>query len=462
MNTMVNVKSWASIDLHQVTSWVLSGVMAGSVAGLVSRISMRLIALEAGMRPGFSISGTVAILVIGAVLGIPFALLYAALRRFLPLQEKYRGLVYSVVLGVLFVGVPFIFFADGELSLVSPLLGILFFTPVPLSYSILLTFVHPKLEVKANEIGQTKQVHLLWLVLLVVVLIFSLVSMSKLIARYPLSPRVITQLYLEIGLTSTTASQLHNMLSGSYMLVYAGLALAIFWRGAHSWLAKYTSLTLLVLAGGFFTRGIFPGESMNAILLARIFPAVYRPLGWSMFFVFFYLFPDGHLQPRWARWAAIFWIAIFLVWFSGIFEGTLLDISAWPIMLQFLLLVGGLSSGVLTQIIRYLSANPEQREQTRAVVFSLVITLVLFAILWLGMAVNPDLMATIRIDKRLTYLFSFTPYLFIWLLIPLSLTYSMFRRDLWSPTVEQEQQVDSDVAGSINLSNKPEEANTQS
>lgn len=448
--------SWSSIDLNRFTVWSLCGVIGGTAAGAVSRLSMRLIALEAGMQPGFSVGGTLGILIIGAIMGIPFAFLYAAIRRFIPLPERYRGLAYGLMLSALFIAVPFIFFAEGELSLVDPLLGILFFLPVPLTFGLLLTIIYPKLDERSKGIAQTKQVHLLWLVLLGLAFVFSLISMGRLIFRYPLFPQTITQFYTGVGIPSTTAAQLHNWFTGVFMLVYVGLALFIFWRGAHLWMAKYAALTFLVLAGSFFTRGIFPGESMNAIPVARVFPAIIRPMGWAMLLVLIYVFPDGHWRPRWTRWAALFWIGVFFVWFSGLFERTLLDISSWPLPAQISLLIAALVSGLVAQVIRFRRSSPEQRRRTRLVLLGLAFTALLFSALWLAMIFDPDLMPRTWIDKRLMYLFSFSPYLLPWLLIPLSLSYAMLRHDLWSP-IGVEDQFNWDATNLPNLSNHPEE-----
>ena len=95
MNITLDYRRLSTVDMGRFTVWVLCGVIGGVMAGVVSRLSMRGVALVAGMEPGFSIGGTLGILVFGAIMGIPFALIFAGVRRFIPLPERWKGLVYG-------------------------------------------------------------------------------------------------------------------------------------------------------------------------------------------------------------------------------------------------------------------------------------------------------------------------------------------------------------------------------
>jgi hypothetical protein len=101
-------------------------------------------------------------------------------------------------------------------------------------------------------------------------------------------------------------------------------------------------------------------------------------------------------------------------------------------------LLGALGSGVLAQVIRYRRAPGGQKKQTRVVVFGLGITLLLLIALWVGIALYPWLMVGGRIDYRLSYLFSFSPYLLPWLFTPASLALAMWRYGLWENKTEVE------------------------
>jgi hypothetical protein len=185
------------------------------------------------------------------------------------------------------------------------------------------------------------------------------------------------------------------------------------------------------MAGAFFTRGIMPGESMNALPIVKVFPVLIRTLAWSMLLVFTYIFPDGRFTPRWTRWMAILWSVIFLLWFTRLFGGMLIDPDSWPIFIQIILPLGALASGVLAQVIRYRHAPPEQKDQTRVVLIGVGVTFLVLTALWVGIALFPWLMVGGHINYKLSYLFSFSPYLLPWLFIPASLVLAIWRYGLW-------------------------------
>lgn len=90
----------------------VGGAIAGFAGALASRIAMRAIAMAGGTSnffpSGFTLDGTfVAVLLVVGLPGIPLAVPYVALRRFLPRADLLAGLVYGLALlatiGVLFL-----------------------------------------------------------------------------------------------------------------------------------------------------------------------------------------------------------------------------------------------------------------------------------------------------------------------------------------------------------------------
>jgi len=55
--------------------WIACALCAGVWLGVTARIAMRFIALEAGMAPGFSSGGSLEVILFGAMIGMPIALL---------------------------------------------------------------------------------------------------------------------------------------------------------------------------------------------------------------------------------------------------------------------------------------------------------------------------------------------------------------------------------------------------
>lgn len=91
MTVKATLWRYGSADLASLRTGALGGALAGVAAGAVSRLSMRGVAVLAGLEPDFSLGGTLVILIIGAILGMPFAWLYRGVGRFLPVPERWRG-----------------------------------------------------------------------------------------------------------------------------------------------------------------------------------------------------------------------------------------------------------------------------------------------------------------------------------------------------------------------------------
>lgn len=61
--------------------WLLLAVCAGLILGVAARGAMRLVALQAEVAPAFSWGGSVEIVVLGALVGAPVALVFWACRE---------------------------------------------------------------------------------------------------------------------------------------------------------------------------------------------------------------------------------------------------------------------------------------------------------------------------------------------------------------------------------------------
>lgn len=92
--------------LRHAAIGLLSGVLGGLVWGIGARIAMRIVALAAHQSTGFSIGGTLGILMLGAIFGAPFGLLFATVRRWLPGTGARAGLLFGGLV-LLLMGLPF-------------------------------------------------------------------------------------------------------------------------------------------------------------------------------------------------------------------------------------------------------------------------------------------------------------------------------------------------------------------
>jgi signal transduction histidine kinase len=96
-------------------------------------------------------------------------------------------------------------------------------------------------------------------------------------------------------------------------------------------------------------------------------------LGFVSFFVACYLFPDGNFFPRWSRYLTGAWIALEIPWAFP----NLISLPEW---LSIPLTLSLIASCILAQIFRYRKkSSPVQRQQTKWVLFGLIITISGFA-----------------------------------------------------------------------------------
>lgn len=112
----------------------VSGGVAGLVAGVLARIAMRIVAVVGGMTPGFSIGGTLGILVIVALFGMAPGLLYAVTLPIWQATPVRKGRVMGVILAVLIVVAFLSIDAEGELALIPVWITALMFGAIALVF----------------------------------------------------------------------------------------------------------------------------------------------------------------------------------------------------------------------------------------------------------------------------------------------------------------------------------------
>jgi hypothetical protein len=89
---------------------------------------------------------------------------------------------------------------------------------------------------------------------------------------------------------------------------------------------------------------------------------------WPGLFLLFYIFPNGHVTPRWARWFA---------WGLGLFAAhglvtTFLEIEPTSFLFVMPLIFAVMIVGGYTQIYRYRHAGALERQQIKWVVLAVV------------------------------------------------------------------------------------------
>ena len=194
--------------------------------------------------------------------------------------------------------------------------------------------------------------------------------------------------------------------------VYVAIGVMLFWRADR--MAFLGSLALITFGAAF--SGFDPEPSRSLLLYIMALGMAF--LGNSCLGLFFYLFPSGRFTPRWTLWLALGWIV-----YWGIKNLVLARILTDP-GLDLVILLSLLASIVVTQVYRYRRVStPEQRRQTKWVVFGISLSLTGFLILRIVAVTVPMSIISECILWSLVYVFL--------MLIPLSIGIAILRAHLW-------------------------------
>jgi len=158
------------------------------------------------------------------------------------------------------------------------------------------------------------------------------------------------------------------------MLTLAALAVVavLLWRRSDDWMALLVGLMLLSFGPTSFTNTVLLSHWFGPALATHLL-SLFDALSFSSLTLAFYLFPDGRFVPRWTRWIMYMGIgfSIFFLIFPR-YSSAFLD------ALSGILYVIILLSLVIAQVYRYRRVStPVQRQQTKWVVYSLAVLILL-------------------------------------------------------------------------------------
>jgi hypothetical protein len=169
--------------------------------------------------------------------------------------------------------------------------------------------------------------------------------------------------------TYTAAFVALNIVSSAFWLL---IAVLLVWRGAADRMTLFTALTLVT-----FGVARFPDAPAA---LATLHPNWWLPvmglryLGSACLSFFCYLFPNGRFVPLWTRWVAIVWVLLQIPEFFA--PASTLNPIRFPPLLQAAGFLGFVLSVGAAQVYRYRRVStPMQRQQTKWVVFGVVLAL---------------------------------------------------------------------------------------
>src|SRR6266487_127496 len=155
-------------------------------------------------------------------------------------------------------------------------------------------------------------------------------------------------------------------------LISCAVALLLFLRRSDDWMALLVAIMLVYFVPGSITNTVVLSQWVGAALASILISIPYQ-LNLLLLVLVFYLFPNGRFVPRWTRWVFIVLVGVSLP--SFIFPNTS---TTWLYVVSIVLYLSVLISLVIAQIYRYRRvSSPLQRQQTKWVVYSLALTVLL-------------------------------------------------------------------------------------
>jgi hypothetical protein len=234
------------------------------------------------------------------------------------------------------------------------------------------------------------------------------------------TPETIQAALAQLGLPPTGYAWFNFARDVWAFLVFTTVGLIIFWRKSDDWFGLYVTFAFIVLGQGgswlpLTLEGVFPGLSV-----LRYLKDLEGALGWQLFFILLYVFPNGHFVPRWTRWLLLIWLGLQFI--PGVFQNTLGYLVVVPLVL---IAIG-------SQVYRYFwRSDPVQRQQTKWVVSVVGSLLTMFPFMiillpdlqtYFGQASGTALLLTMLILAVLNGLLS---------LFPIAIAIAILRYRLW-------------------------------
>lgn len=210
-----------------------------------------------------------------------------------------------------------------------------------------------------------------------------------------------------------------------FAAIFGAVAVVLFWRRSTERMALLGAYALLTFGTATFPR--------TMTILALFSPGWQAPVailtwcGSSALTLLFFWFPDGRFVPRWVWIVTLPWLLAETAHYF--LPASALNYEHWPTPWQFALFIGALGSMVMAQIYRYRSvSSPEQRQQTKWVVYGLSVALGAY----LGIITAYSLLLPAALQRNVYGgLLAETAAYVMMMLIPLSIGMAVLRYRLW-------------------------------
>ncbi|MDX1615308.1 MAG: hypothetical protein R3300_13420, partial [Candidatus Promineifilaceae bacterium] len=205
-------------------------------------------------------------------------------------------------------------------------------------------------------------------------------------------------------------------------VVHCAVGLLIVWRQSRERMALLASLWLITL-GLTLTEG-------EVRALAAAYPALQLPAlaliwlgGVVLLVLFMFTFPDGRFVPGWSRWLyPLVVLAMALIVALQSAGGGEPLVELWGLMIL---------GGITAQVYRYLRVSgPVQRQQTKWVMAGLLLLAGAVAFLFVYDSAR-WMLGSVDLDEAVTLLVNTTVASLAFLVIPVTVAFSVLRYRLW-------------------------------
>jgi hypothetical protein len=233
-----------------------------------------------------------------------------------------------------------------------------------------------------------------------------------------------SHLYLQVDSYLTPAVVLASLAS----LVWIAVGLVIFWRKSDDWMGLLAAFGLIML-GLAISPQLYIMNVLSDMHSLWRWPIIFVDmLGWGSLGLVLVLFPDGRFVPRWMRWVVPVYILYLLFW--SLPSNLPFSTTQWPPLLASVKL-GFLIAPIYAQLYRYRhTSSLIERQQTKWVVFAIVITMLADVGLYLPLVFFSTL-AQLGLTRSVYAFISIGFYSLALYLFPLSIGIAVLRYRLW-------------------------------
>ncbi len=236
-----------------------------------------------------------------------------------------------------------------------------------------------------------------------------------------LAPQTFQQSSHTMGFSAEFLASYFTVLNVFFAITYFVMGWVIFWHKSDDKVALFAAFTLITFAISP-TNAVMTLPSFWGLLGAGV-----SFVGMISLFCFFYIFPDGRFAPRWTLW---FLLAAVIFWGINFFVSP----PSFDPFAQYRIVAAVISSililsVVVAQVYRYLYISTlVQRQQSKWVFFGTSIGISCFAGLDIIVGFFPD---SSVVSNVIIYIIFVTACYCLLILIPLSISFAIFRSRLW-------------------------------